>query len=177
MRMTENKPFSVEKLEMVSDHLSTRFFIVNNESDEAYDVQHIVSVGFEIQYESWADKICDKWNELAEENEQLKKEIHELNQRNNQVLAYNSACEDTLLNVDVVLHRLIDKYCSNNNEDAVSICDVLQEFKKEIFPSSIQPEIKPILGPVGRCIPNPFEIKKEKPEKVLKKAIEGYNEL
>lgn len=32
-------------------------------------------------------------------------------------MAYNSACEDTLLNVDVVLHRLIDKYCSKDVKD------------------------------------------------------------
>lgn len=84
---------------------------------------------------------------------------------NNRTHGVFSACEDTLLNVELVLHRLIDKCCSNNNDDTVSICEVLQEFKKEIFPSLIQPEIKPILGPVGRCVPNPFEIKKENPKK------------
>ena len=64
--MTE-KRFTVEKLELVSDHLSTRFFIKDNEEDKYYDVQHIVSVGFEVQYESWADKIAEKMNELNDE--------------------------------------------------------------------------------------------------------------
>lgn len=34
-------------------------------------------------------------------------------------------------------------------------------------------------SPVGRCrcIPVPIEIKREKPQEVLKKAIEGLNEL
>ena len=66
-KMTE-KRFTVEKLELVSDHLSTRFFIKDHEEDKYYDVQHIVSDGFEVQYESWADKIAEKMNELHDKN-------------------------------------------------------------------------------------------------------------
>ncbi len=50
--------FSVEKLEIVSDHLSTRFFIKDNRSGLCYDVRHIVSEGYEIQYDDWAENIC-----------------------------------------------------------------------------------------------------------------------
>ena len=73
--MTENKRFTVEKMEIVSDHLSTRFYITDNFDDEYYDVQHIVSVDFEVQYESWADKICEEWNSLNDEIEQIKKDL------------------------------------------------------------------------------------------------------
>ena len=66
------KRFSVEELDLVSDHLSTRFFIVDNENMSSYDVHHIVSDGFEVQFDSWAEKIADKLNELHEENEKLK---------------------------------------------------------------------------------------------------------
>ena len=79
--MTE-KRFTVEKLELVSDHLSTRFFIVDNENMRDYDVQHIVSEGFEVQFDSWAEKIADKLNELNEKNQFLKKKLeffYELN--------------------------------------------------------------------------------------------------
>lgn len=72
------KRFTVEKLELVSDHLSTRFFIKDNEEDKYYDVQHIVSVGFEVQYESWADKIVEKMNELNDENEYIKTTIQSM---------------------------------------------------------------------------------------------------
>ena len=130
----------------------------------------ILTVKGVVDYLNWYRNDMRKF---SVENESLKIENREL-------MAYNSALEDTLLNVDVVLHRLIDKYCNNNDDRDVSICEVLHEFKKEIFPSTIQPEfkpifspdIKPILGPVGRCIPI-FEIKKEKPEEILKKALEG----
>lgn len=53
-----DKRFTVEKLELVSDHLSTRFFIKDNENMRDYDVQHIVSEGFEVQFDSWAKKNC-----------------------------------------------------------------------------------------------------------------------
>ena len=125
----------------------------------------ILTVKEVVYYLNWYRNDMRKF---SVENEKLKIE-------NRKLMAYNSACEDTLLNVDVVLHRLIDKYCSKDVKDDVGICEVLQEFKKEIFPS-IQPEIKlPIFEPVGRCrcIPVPVEIKKEKPEEVLKKALEG----
>lgn len=96
--MTE-KRFSVEKMEIVSDHLSTRFFIVDTETEDCYDVQHIISKGFEVQYDTWAEKIADKLNEqdkiiqeleydngkfiedigkLITENEQLKSEIDKI---------------------------------------------------------------------------------------------------
>lgn len=50
---------------------------------------------------------CYSVNEIVEvlNNE---KELNELRTENNKLLAYNSACEDTLLNVDVTLHQMID---------------------------------------------------------------------
>ena len=54
--------FSVEKVELVSDHLSTRFFIKDNEMGKCYDVRHSVSEGYEIQFDSWAENICDLLN-------------------------------------------------------------------------------------------------------------------
>lgn len=51
---------------------------------------------------------CYSVNEIVEvlNNE---KELNELRTENNRLLAYNSACEDTLLNVDVTLHQMITK--------------------------------------------------------------------
>lgn len=72
------KRFSVEELNLVSDHLSTRFFIVDNENMSSYDVHHIVSDGFEVQFDSWAEKIADKLNELHEEKEMWKRECERL---------------------------------------------------------------------------------------------------
>ena len=82
--MTE-KRFTVEKIEMVSDHRSTRFYIKDNLEDKSYDVQHIVSEEFEVQFDSWADAICDKWNNLNDENEQLKERVKTLKQDNDQL--------------------------------------------------------------------------------------------
>lgn len=39
----------------------------------------------------------------------LKLDNKKLKMENNQLAAYNSACEDTLLNVDVTLHQMITK--------------------------------------------------------------------
>jgi len=128
-----------------------------------FDDGRILTVKGVVDYLNWYRNDMRKF---SVENEKLKIE-------NRKLMAYNSACEDTLLNVEVVLHRLIDKYCSNNDDMDVSICEVLHEFKKEIFPSP-QPEFKPIIfPPAGRCIIQPVEIKKEKPQEILKKALEA----
>lgn len=44
-----------------------------------------------------------------ERNEKLFKENQKLKNEISQLQAYNSACEDTLLNVDVTLHQMITK--------------------------------------------------------------------
>lgn len=54
--------FKVEKVEIVSDHLSTRFYIKDNETGKSYDVRHMVSEGYEIQFDSWANNICELLN-------------------------------------------------------------------------------------------------------------------
>ena len=100
------------------------------------DDGRILTVKGVVDYLNWYRNDMRKF---SVENESLKIE-------NRKLMAYNSACEDTLLNVDVVLHRLIDKYCNNNDDRDVSICEVLHEFKKEIFPSTIQPGFKPIFS-------------------------------
>ena len=82
------KRFTVEKLDLVSDHLSTRFFIVDNENMGSYDVQHIVSEGFEVQFGSWAEKIADKLNELSDENKQLKSKINKVDDK-----LYSKECD------------------------------------------------------------------------------------
>lgn len=71
--------FSVEKVELVSDHLSTRFFIKDNDLNNYYDVRNIVSEGYEVQFDGWARAICDLLNNLNDENCELKKQI----ERNN----------------------------------------------------------------------------------------------
>lgn len=131
--MTE-KRFTVEKLELVSDHLSTRFFIKDNKEDKYYDVHHIVSEGFEVQYESWADKIAEKMNELNDKIElieidkrnlhhldahnrikilELRKENHELQERNNR--QYKQLGD---------LYRLIEE------KDWRALSDIMDDFKK-----------------------------------------------
>lgn len=51
---------------------------------------------------------CYSVNEIVEvlNNE---KELNELRTENNQLLAYNSACEDTLLNNEIILRQMINK--------------------------------------------------------------------
>ena len=66
------KRFTVEKIDLVSDHLSTRVYIKDNLDEDCYDVRHMVSEGFEVQYDTWATSIADKLNELSDENEKLK---------------------------------------------------------------------------------------------------------
>ena len=75
------KRFTVEKMDLVSDHLSTRFYIKDNLDEEYYDVQHMISEGFEVQYDTWATNIANKMNELSEENEELKNEVQEQESR------------------------------------------------------------------------------------------------
>ena len=77
--------YEVGKMDLVSDHLSTRYYIYDTQTSDAYDVRHLISKGYEVQYDTWAEKICEKLNEqdntiesLKEENEQLKKEIGNL---------------------------------------------------------------------------------------------------
>ena len=106
--MTENKRFTVEKMEIVSNHLSTRFYIKDNFDDEYYDVQHIVSVDFEVQYESWADKICEEWNTLNDKNEQLKKENKELKEINQDNQDYISSLEEEKINLQIKLQKIRD---------------------------------------------------------------------
>lgn len=83
--MTKER-FTVGKMEMVSDHLSTRFFIIDTEKNKYYDVRHMISEGFEVQYDNWAKAICELLNELEEEKEDLEKDNEKLKYQLNDCL-------------------------------------------------------------------------------------------
>lgn len=72
--------FSVEKLEIVSDHLSTRFYIKDNNDGLCYDVRHMVSEGYEIQNDTWAENICTLLNNQEEKLTQVLQDLDVLEQ-------------------------------------------------------------------------------------------------
>ena len=78
------KRFTVGKIEIVSDHLSTRFFITDKKKNKYYDVKHIISEGYEVQYDTWAEAICDLLNNLQEEKEYWEKKYSQIQDKYNQ---------------------------------------------------------------------------------------------
>lgn len=72
--------FVVEKIEIVSDHLSTRFFIKDNETGLCYDVRHKVSENYEIQYDTWAESLCELLNKQEEKLNLILKDLDILEQ-------------------------------------------------------------------------------------------------
>ena len=76
----ENMRFSVEKLEIVSDHLSTRFYIKDNNDGLCYDVRHMVSEGYEIQNDTWAENICTLLNNQEHKLTQVLQDLDVLEQ-------------------------------------------------------------------------------------------------
>jgi hypothetical protein len=76
----ENMRFSVEKLEIVSDHLSTRYYIKDNNNGLCYDVRHMVSEGYEIQNDTWAENICTLLNNQEHKLTQVLQDLDVLEQ-------------------------------------------------------------------------------------------------
>lgn len=72
--------FSVEKLEIVSDHLSTRFYIKDNNDGLCYDVRHMVSEGYEVQNDTWAENICTLLNNQEHKLTQVLQDLDVLEQ-------------------------------------------------------------------------------------------------
>lgn len=100
--------FSVEKLEIVSDHLSTRFYIKDNEDGLCYDVRHMVSDGYEVQNDKWAENLCtllnsqeQKLTQVLQDLDALERIILELRERYK-----GDPCVELL---DEVVKRTIDK--------------------------------------------------------------------
>ena len=99
--MTENKRFSIKRKDLKYAK------ILENGKD-------LTGYFFIAQ----AEFICDKWNELSEENEQLKKCIKEI--------------DDAELHLKQIILKRIDDYIWEWEDEGTPVAQVLKELQNEI---------------------------------------------